>query len=210
LHERLGTTFIYVTHDQIEAMTMATRIAVIKDGILQQVGTPEDLYFRPENVFVAGFIGSPSMNFFVANLAGSSGQMSVAAGGIRLALPPDRGGALAGHLGQEVVLGVRPEDIYDPRFQPAGIHGQSVRATVDVSEMMGNEKFLHLLVDGQQFLARVDPRTRARPGQEIDVLFDLGRVHLFDTSTNLALDKIEIPEELQGGDRPQADRDPAT
>jgi multiple sugar transport system ATP-binding protein len=197
LHQRLGTTFIYVTHDQIEAMTMATRIAVIKDGILHQVGTPEDLYFRPDNVFVAGFIGSPSMNFFTANLTGSANEMSVEAGGIRIALPPERDRGLADHLGKDVILGVRPEDIYDPRFQPPGIRGHSVRATVDVSEMMGNEKFLHLIVDGQKFLARVDPRTRARPNQEIDVLFDLSRVHLFDPNTNLAIDKIDIPEELR-------------
>jgi multiple sugar transport system ATP-binding protein len=125
LHQRLGTTFIYVTHDQIEAMTMATRIAVIKDGILHQVGTPEDLYFRPDNVFVAGFIGSPSMNFFTANLTGSADEMSVEAGGIRIALPPERGRGLADHLGKDVILGVRPEDIYDPRFQPPGIRGHS-------------------------------------------------------------------------------------
>jgi multiple sugar transport system ATP-binding protein len=118
LHARLGTTFIYVTHDQIEAMTMATRIAVIKDGVLHQVGTPEDLYFRPDNVFVAGFIGSPSMNFFTAKLTGSADEMSVEAGGIRLALPPERSRGLAGHLGKDVVLGVRPEDIYDPLYQP--------------------------------------------------------------------------------------------
>jgi multiple sugar transport system ATP-binding protein len=197
LHQRLGTTFIYVTHDQIEAMTMATRIAVIKDGILQQVGTPEELYFRPDNVFVAGFIGSPSMNFFNAKIAGSPEEMRMDAGGLTLAIPPERSRALADRLGQDVIVGVRPEDIYDPQFQPPGIRGHLVHATVDVSEMMGNEKFLHMVADGQKFLARVDPRTRAKSGQQIDVLFDLNRVHLFDPNSNLAVDKIEIPEELR-------------
>jgi multiple sugar transport system ATP-binding protein len=197
LHERLGTTFIYVTHDQIEAMTMATRIAVLKDGILNQVGTPEELYFRPDNMFVAGFIGSPSMNFFNARLQGSSDEMRAEAEGLSLVLPPDRSQRLASRAGDEVTVGVRPEDIYDPQFQPPGIRGHLVRATIDVSEMMGNEKFLHMFVDGQRFLARVDPRTRARSGQQIDVLFDLNRVHLFDPKTTLAVDKIEIPEELR-------------
>jgi multiple sugar transport system ATP-binding protein len=114
-----------------------------------------------------------------------------------LALPPERCRSLAGRRDAAVLLGIRPEDIYDPRFQPAGILGQAVRATVDVTEMMGNEKFLHMVVDGQKFLARVDPRTRARSGQEIEVIFDLGRIHLFDAATNRAIDKIDIPEELE-------------
>jgi multiple sugar transport system ATP-binding protein len=197
LHERLGTTFIYVTHDQVEAMTMATRIAVIKDGILQQVGTPEELYFRPGNVFVAGFIGSPSMNFFPAKLAVSDGEYILAAAGFQVKLPADRGQGLASHAGVDLLVGIRPEDIYDHGFEPAGVRGQPCQAQVDVTEMMGNEKFLHLITGGQKFLARVDPRTRARAGQEIELMLDVDRVHVFDATTQGALDGIEIPEEMR-------------
>jgi multiple sugar transport system ATP-binding protein len=194
LHDRLGTTFIYVTHDQIEAMTMATRIAVIKDGILQQVGTPEDLYFRPDNTFVAGFIGSPSMNFFSGTLNGTADAVTVNTEAFQLTLPPDRSQRLGLHIGASVTIGIRPEDIYD---RPApGVRTSPVTARVDVTEMMGNEKFLHLIVNGNRVLARVDPRTRARPGRDIELGFDADRIHVFDARTDLALDKIDIPEEL--------------
>jgi len=198
LHERLGTTFIYVTHDQIEAMTMATRIAVLKDGILQQVGTPEDLYFRPDNVFVAGFIGSPSMNFFDATLTGAGREMAVEARSFRVTLPAERAMRVAQFSGKRVTLGIRPEDIHDPRFLPATVRGQPVDARVDVTEMMGAEKFLHLFAGTEKFLARVDPRTAARAGQEARLLFDADRIHIFDAETQAALDKIEIPEEILG------------
>ncbi len=193
LHQRLGTTFIYVTHDQVEAMTMASRIAVMKDGLLQQVGTPEELYFRPENVFVAGFIGSPSMNFFRAVLRGSGEEMTVNADAFEVRLPPRRAERLSAQTGAEVILGIRPEDIYDQGFEPVGISGHLLRARVDVTEMMGNEKFLHLEAGGDRFLARVDPRTRARAGEDIDLVLDTDRVHIFDASTSQALDLIEIP-----------------
>jgi multiple sugar transport system ATP-binding protein len=198
LHARLGTTFIYVTHDQIEAMTMATRIAVLKDGILQQVGTPEDLYFRPDNVFVAGFIGSPSMNFFDATLTGAGQEMAVEAQNLRVKLPPERSMRVAQFSGKRVTLGIRPEDIHDPRFLPATVRGQPVDARVDVTEMMGAEKFLHLFAGTEKLLARVDPRTAARAGQEARLLFDVDRVHIFDSETEAALDKIDIPEEILG------------
>jgi multiple sugar transport system ATP-binding protein len=199
LHQRLGTTFIYVTHDQVEAMTMATRIAVLKDGLLQQVGTPEELYFRPENVFVAGFIGSPSMNFFPAVLRRSGEEMTVDAKAFQVPLPGPRSARLSSLAGAEVIMGIRPEDIYDKGFEPAGISGRPARAHVDVTEMMGNEKFLHLMVDDIRFLARVDPRTRARAGQDVDLVLDADRIHLFDTSASEALDLIDIPGELAEG-----------
>jgi multiple sugar transport system ATP-binding protein len=197
LHQRLGTTFIYVTHDQMEAMTMATRIAVLKDGILQQVGTPEELYFRPQNVFVAGFIGSPSMNFFPAKLAASGAESLLNAAGFQLKLPVERGQRLGSYAGMDLLIGIRPEDIYGRGFEPAGVRGQPVTATVDVTEMMGNEKFLHLLVADERLLARVDPRTRAKPGQEIEMMVDVDRVHIFNRATQAAVDGVEIPEELR-------------
>jgi multiple sugar transport system ATP-binding protein len=196
LHQRLQTTFIYVTHDQIEAMTMATRIAVIKDGILQQVGTPEELYFRPDNVFVAGFIGSPSMNFVEGTLTGEGAALAFEADSLRIELPLERASQLASFAGRVVTLGIRPEDMHDPGFLPARVRGVPVTARVDVTEMMGNEKFLHVLVGKNSLLARVDPRTRARVGQDMELRLDIDRLHVFDPATQLAVAKIELPEEL--------------
>ena len=187
LHERLETTFIYVTHDQMEAMTMASRIAVLKDGLLQQVGTPEDLYFRPGNVFVAGFIGSPSMNFFDAVVKGTADQLYLDTQAFEIKVPPEKRPVLAPYVGQTVVFGIRPEDIHDAEFLPAHVRAEPVRARVDVTEMMGNEKFLHLLADDQKCLARVDPRTRARAGQDVQVAFDMDRMHAFDAKSELAI-----------------------
>jgi multiple sugar transport system ATP-binding protein len=197
LHQRLGTTFIYVTHDQVEAMTMATRIAVLKDGLLQQVGSPEELYFRPDNVFVAGFIGSPAMNVVPGVLTGSAEEMAIELASVRIVLPADRSRRLAAHAGTQVLIGIRPEDIHGAGDLPAHMRGVPVRARVDVTEMMGNEKLLHLLVDAERMLARVDPRTRAGAGRDIDLVFDVDRLHIFDATTHLALDKIEIPEEIR-------------
>lgn len=195
LHDRLQTTFIYVTHDQVEAMTMATRIAVMKDGVLLQVGSPEELYFRPDNVFVAGFIGSPSMNFIAGALRGTAEAMTFDAPALRIALPTERARALAEFTGRDVMLGVRPEDMHDPDFLPRNVRGFPIRARVDVMEMMGNEKFLHVIAGEQTLLARVDPRTRARPGREIDLQVDIDRLHVFDASTQLALGKMDLPSE---------------
>jgi multiple sugar transport system ATP-binding protein len=197
LHDRLQTTFIYVTHDQVEAMTMASRIAVLKDGLLLQVGSPEELYFRPDNVFVAGFIGSPSMNFLRGALKSGAEGMTFEAEAARIKLPPERARELAEYAGREVLLGVRPEDMHDPDFLPLHVRGVPIRARVDVTEMMGNEKFLHVLVGKQTLLARVDPRTRARVGQEIELQLDMERLHLFDPTTELAVAKMELPSELR-------------
>jgi multiple sugar transport system ATP-binding protein len=193
LHKRLGTTFIYVTHDQVEAMTMATRIAVMKAGVLHQVGSPEELYFRPENMFVAGFIGSPSMNFLPGTFDASGEHLVLQAGAWRISLPPERAKRLAAHVSSGVTVGIRPEDIYDPDFLSPRVRDRQVQATVDVAEMMGNEKFLHLLANQHTILARVDPRTRARPGEEMTVAIDVDRIHIFDPASERALDKIEIP-----------------
>jgi multiple sugar transport system ATP-binding protein len=197
LHQRLGTTFIYVTHDQVEAMTMATRIAVLKDGLLHQVGTPEELYFQPENVFVAGFIGSPAMNFLTGVLRGGPDEMTLDTEAVQIRFPPDRSRRLSAYAGLQVLLGVRPEDIHSPGFLPARVKGYPIDARVDVTEMLGNETLLHLVLGGQGLLARVDPRTRARPGQTIEVQLDVDRLHVFDAKTQRVLDRIEIPEEMR-------------
>ncbi len=183
LHKRLQTTFIYVTHDQMEAMTMATRIAVMKSGILLQIDTPQNLYDHPANVFVAGFIGSPAMNFFNARLESADGGLMVDTGVLRLPVPPALVTGYSGHVGRSIILGIRPEDVHDPAFSPPGIHGAPVEARVDVSELMGNEIFLHLVAGEAAFIGRVDPRTQARMGDRTRVLFNMDNMHLFATES---------------------------
>lgn len=183
LHQRLGTTWIYVTHDQTEAMTMGTRIAVQKDGVLQQMGTPQDLYSRPNNLFVAGFIGSPAMNFFDVVLISRDGEMYAKEESFELKVPPEKRDALAGYVGKEVILGIRPEDIHDSEFAPSLKSPCDMKAKVDVTEMMGNEVFLYLVTGEKSFVARVDPRTKARVGDEITVVVNMGNMHIFDPQT---------------------------
>lgn len=192
LHRRLGTTFVYVTHDQVEALTLATRIAVLKDGVLQQVDTPENLYDHPANVFVAGFIGSPSMNFFAATLTGTQEEMYADTGSFRVKVPGDLKArrALDSYLGKAVTLGIRPEDIYDRQYPAQGVIGEPVTATVSFAELTGPEDYLHLeTTDKQQsFVARVDRRTGADAGKNIDLLYDMQHAHFFDPNTDKALD----------------------
>ena len=175
LHQRLGTTFIYVTHDQIEAMTMASRIAVLDKGVLQQVGTPQELYDRPGNVFVAGFIGSPAMNFF---------EVYLDSGSFRALVPTPKAAILTPYLGKKLTFGIRPEDIHVKEYLPTGISVSAViPAKVDVIELMGNELFVYLVSGEHQFLARADPRAKARPGQDIELVFNMTNLHAFDLET---------------------------
>ncbi len=187
LHQRLETTFIYVTHDQVEAMTMGTRIAVMKNGVLQQLDTPQNLYDRPTNTFVAGFIGSPEMNFFDATLKGTREEAYLDTGAFRLPVPANRRERLSGYLGQTVIMGVRPEDIHDRQYAPANLNAASIRSRVDVMEPMGSEIYLYLVIGASTFVARVDPRSRACAGNEMEVMINLDRLHLFDKQTERAI-----------------------
>jgi multiple sugar transport system ATP-binding protein len=187
LHQRLGTTFIYVTHDQTEAMTMGTRICVLNAGELQQVDTPFNLYHNPRNLFVAGFIGSPSMNFFDAVLREEDGGLVVETSIFKLPTPPKFSDMYRNHAGQKVVFGIRPEDIHDADYQPPGIIPGIIKANVDVVEQMGNEMVVYLESQGTTFISRMDPRTRARVGQAMDVVFNMENVHLFDVDNKLSL-----------------------
>jgi multiple sugar transport system ATP-binding protein len=187
LHLRLGTTFIYVTHDQTEAMTMGTRIAVLKDGILQQLDSPQNLYDKPGGVFVAGFIGSPSMNFFPATVVEEDGRLVIDGGSFRLAVPDSRKASLATKRSQEIIFGLRPEDIHAKPYVPAGIHESPLKAKVDVTELMGNEILLYGLTGAKSFIARVDPRCTARPGDEIEMSVNMDNFHAFDPKTELAV-----------------------
>ncbi|MDX2271720.1 MAG: ABC transporter ATP-binding protein [Cyanobacteriota bacterium] len=190
LHTQLGTTFIYVTHDQVEAMTMGSRIAVMKDGHLQQIDTPQHLYSHPSNIFVAGFIGSPAMNFFTVRLVEGDPDWVLESASFRLPLLPQQVVQYQAYRGQEVILGIRPENIHDPQYLPQGIQPTLIKARVTVIEQMGNEVILYLATpdrDGtqaeQEFVARVDPRTHIQVGQWVEVALDRERLHLFDRQT---------------------------
>ncbi len=187
LHRRLETTFIYVTHDQTEAMTMGSRIAVLKDGILQQIDTPQTLYDYPDNVFVAGFIGSPSMNFFEATLVREDGNLIVDTGSFRVPAPEKYKDAWGNAPSSRVILGIRPEDIYDPNYAAANIVPVPVDATVDVTELMGNEIFVFLKSGNMDYVARFDPRTSARIGNDMQVIMNSDNMHLFDADTEVAI-----------------------
>ena len=184
LHQRLETTFIYVTHDQVEAMTMASRIAVMNKGLLQQLDTPQNLYDKPANRFVAEFIGSPSMNIFSAKLEKSDGTLVIDAGSFSIKVPESRRNLYLPLAGKQIMFGIRPEDIYNPEFVPTGIQAEAVEAKVDVIELMGNEIFLYLMTGNNQVVARVDPRTRFQVGAKVQVMFNMDNFHLFDASQN--------------------------
>jgi multiple sugar transport system ATP-binding protein len=188
LHQRLETTFIYVTHDQVEAMTMGSRIAVLRDGVLQQIDTPQTLYDAPSNIFVAGFIGSPAMNFMDASLVDREGKVAVDCRDFLLDVPEDKADAYRPHIGKEVVFGIRPEDTHDPEYAPPGIKAAMVEAKVDVTELMGNEVIVHLMTKNvPQLMGRFDPRTGSRVGNTVPVAFNMDRMHVFDRQTELAI-----------------------
>jgi multiple sugar transport system ATP-binding protein len=187
LHQRLQTTFIYVTHDQTEAMTMATRIAVINKGVLQQLDTPQNLYDHPNNLFVAGFIGSPAMNFFRGKLRKDQNKLVVDSGDFALPIPASKAKLYEGHAGKDVIFGIRPENIHDADFVPTNIDAEKVPVKVDVTELMGNEIFLYLMNGKNTFVARVDPRSKLRVGQDASVAFDMDAFHIFDATTEQAI-----------------------
>jgi multiple sugar transport system ATP-binding protein len=187
LHKEVGTTFIYVTHDQIEAMTMGERIAVMNAGICLQLDTPQYLYDHPANLFVAKFIGSPSMNFFDAEIKGSSAELLVDTGFLEAPILGEQAASAAKWLGRKVVCGIRPEHIHDRQFAPPRVREAPVTARVDVVEAMGSETHVYLVCNGSMFVARVDPRTSAASGRELEVVLNMDRLHLFDAETGDAL-----------------------
>ena len=186
LHKKLGTTFIYVTHDQVEAMTMGSRIAVMNQGILQQVDTPAHLYRHPNNLFVAGFIGSPAMNTFSATLINQDGEFYIKNEAFQVKLPDRREAlmAIAPYSGKEVIFGIRPEAIHDPQYVPPDIIPATLTATVSLTEMMGNEIILYLtLPNKQECIARVDPRSTLSQTESVQIVLDLSSSYLFDANS---------------------------
>jgi len=187
LHQKLQTTFVYVTHDQVEAMTMASRIAVINYGVLQQIDPPQTLYDHPNNLFVAGFIGSPAMNFFDAKLRKDGNDIFVDAEAFSIKVPDNRVDVYLPHDGKSVIFGLRPEDIYDPKYEAPDIIGETVEGTVEVTELMGNEIFVFLKSGSHDFVARIDPRTSFRMGDKVPVTFNMANMHIFDKETEQAI-----------------------
>ena len=189
LHKRLQTTFIYVTHDQTEAMTMGTRIVVMKDGIVQQVDSPANLYQKPVNMFVAGFIGSPQMNFVEGTLVKKETGVYFVFDKESIKIPEGKANSeeLKDYIGKEVVLGIRPEDIHDDEVLLSQRPEDSVDAFVDVTEMMGAETYLYLKIADKPFVARVSQRSTAKMNDNIKVTFDTNKLHLFDKDTELAI-----------------------
>jgi multiple sugar transport system ATP-binding protein len=187
LHQRLQTTVIYVTHDQVEAMTMGSRIAVLRDGVLQQLDTPQTLYDKPSNMFVAGFIGSPAMNFFDAKITGTPDAMYIDGGSFKLRVPADKSERLVSSIGKDVVFGIRPEDVFDRTTQPNAPSESTMRVQVNVVEPMGSEQFVYLLTGESEFVARMDARSPVKAGQQMDVLLDMSHMHTFDRQTQEAL-----------------------
>ena len=199
LHQRLGTTFIYVTHDQTEAMTMGTRIVVMKAGFIQQVDTPQNLYLYPCNLFVAGFIGSPQMNFIESKLLkegndffvefGSEDTKTRAGVKYRIKLPADKNkkDCLEAYVDKEVIMGIRPEHVHNEEDLLAANKDGIVEADVEVTELMGAETYLYMNCEGQTINARVAPTNTARPGDKIKIALEPSKIHLFDKETEVTI-----------------------
>jgi len=183
LHQRLGATIIYVTHDQTEAMTLGTRIVVMKDGIVQQVDSPQNLYDKPQNLFVAGFMGSPQMNFIDATIEVKGDKVLAKTASMTIELPAAKGKKVAdgGYDGKLVTLGIRPEDVYDAEQAPQ--YSNVFETTINVYELLGAEVYLYSDLDGFPITARVSSSTSARSGSKVKFAFDVDKMHVFDKET---------------------------
>lgn len=191
LHQKLGTTMIYVTHDQTEAMTLGTRIVVMKDGVVQQIDTPQNLYDHPRNLFVAGFIGSPQINLIDVEVLKEDDGIYVKNDHIKLKLPEEKGRALEdkNYIGKKVVFGIRPESLYDDDdYLEKTDQGSIIEAKVRVYELMGAEVYLYFDLGDDQITARVKPSTKARVGENTKFAFDMEKSYLFDPETKLIIE----------------------
>ena len=185
VHQRLGTTIIYVTHDQTEAMTLGTRIVVMKDGVIQKLDTPQNLYEKPQNLFVAGFMGSPQMNFLDAKVEAKGDTVYLNVADLSIPLPPAKSKKIidGGYVGKTVTFGIRPEDIYDSQMMVEAKSESTFETTIRVYELLGAEVFLYADVAEFPITARVDPRTTARPGDKVKFAIDVEKIHVFDKET---------------------------
>ncbi|WP_260284528.1 ABC transporter ATP-binding protein [Peribacillus aracenensis] len=194
LHKRLDTTTIYVTHDQTEAMTMATRLVVMKDGIIQQVGAPKDVYEKPINVFVGGFIGSPAMNFFTGTLKEGTikiGEQTLEIPELKMKMLRDQG-----YVGKDIILGIRPEDFHNEGAYFTKSPNTAFTTQIDVAELMGAEIMLYSTLEGQHFVARVDAKNMIQAGENIELALDMNKAHFFDKGTEHRI-LVEEDEQMQ-------------
>jgi multiple sugar transport system ATP-binding protein len=180
LHQQLQTTIIYVTHDQVEAMTMGTKIVIMKDGEIQQVGTPMEVYEYPVNQFVGGFIGSPAMNFIPAKIVSKNSKLYVDAKSFELLVPSGKEKHLQGKSNEEIILGIRPEDMQDKSFAEKSLESSPIKAVVEVVEPLGSEVQLFVTSGEHSLVARVDPRTGAKLSEEIELVLNTDKVHIFE------------------------------
>lgn len=189
LHDVLETTFVYVTHDQTEAMTMGDRIVVMKDGYIKQVDTPQVLYDKPNSLFVASFIGSPQMNFLDALLTEQNDQLSVKIGDFSIPLPPGKGtdSSLKDYINKEVVVGIRPEDIHNEDIFIKMSEESTFETQIELAELMGSEIYLHFNLQGNIVTARVPSRNIIQKGDKVNLSINMHKVHIFDKQTEMAI-----------------------
>ncbi|MBU2584938.1 MAG: ABC transporter ATP-binding protein, partial [Bacteroidetes bacterium] len=188
LHQRLEATMIYVTHDQVEAMTMGDRIVVMKDGIVHQIDTPLNLYYQPVNKFVAGFIGSPSMNFIKGKILSDRGlKFKSVKGGVQINLENIKSKNFSNHLNKEIILGIRPENFEIQRDENRSEDSISIQADIEVVEPMGSEEFLYFQIDSEQVVAKIDSSLNVKAGEKIELTFNLSRCHFFDAENEKSI-----------------------
>ena len=185
LHQRLQTTIIYVTHDQTEAMTMGSRIVVMKDGYIQQVDAPQILYEKPVNMFVAGFIGSPQMNFITTRVEKIDGDVCLRIGRFPIKLPETKGKILEdqGYMDKEVIMGIRSENVHDEAMYLETYKDSKIESTVEVVELLGSESLVYMMLDEFLFVAKIKPRNNIYVGDTISLAINPNKIHVFDRDT---------------------------
>lgn len=183
LHNRLEATIIYVTHDQVEAMTMASRIFILNEGRLQQAGPPMDVYKSPDNQFVAGFIGSPAMNFIPSQIIKEGESYFIDAESFKVKIPEAFFKAILDYTGKKVIFGVRPEDFHDKQFYSAEAKDNTIKAKIEVIEPLGDDVLFYLVSGQHQMIAKLDSRTHRKVGDEMEVVLDMPKSHIFDTDS---------------------------
>mgnify|MGYP000377389697 FL=1 len=183
IHQRLNNTSIYVTHDQLEAMTMGTRIIIMKDGLVQQNGSPQEIYNNPVNKFVAGFIGSPAMNLIKCAIKADGDELLAINGEMKLAIPATSTKSLKPYVNREVVLGLRPEHLSDMAEESTGVDSPTFKGLVRLVKPLGSEQLIHLEINSQQSVARIDPKVSIRYGETVKFIADMDAAIFFDTKT---------------------------
>ena len=180
LHNKLETTMIYVTHDQVEAMTMGDRIVIMKDGVIQQVGTPLEIFRQPKNIFVAGFIGSPAINLVECELIQENSNLYVRTSDFKLRVPAEKTEVYERYINRTVIFGIRPEYIYDPRLFPTQLEENTLQAMVEVIEPLGSEVIIYFKINDHSLLGKLDADTQVESGRNLEIYLDMAKMHLFD------------------------------